>query len=86
MRVSANGYLLSQLGARHLMNHNLFAALQGAFPEDRTQMAVETEAGRIYSWADLERGAAQLANLFRLLSISEDSRILIQADKSVEAS
>lgn len=67
------------------MNHNLFAALQGAFPDDRTQMAVETETGRIYSWADLERGAAQLANVFRSLSIAEDSRILIQADKSVEA-
>jgi malonyl-CoA/methylmalonyl-CoA synthetase len=66
-------------------NENLFAALLAAFPADRASMAIETDTGQVYSWDDLDRGSAQMARLFRSLGIAEDARILIQAEKSVEA-
>ena len=64
---------------------NLYQALRSGYPEDRSQIAIETDAGAKVSWAQLESGTAQLANLFRSYGIAEDARILIQADKSVEA-
>src|SRR5688572_17359362 len=44
-------------------NSNLFAHLRDAFPRDAGQIAVETEDGLAYSWSDVERATAMLANL-----------------------
>jgi malonyl-CoA/methylmalonyl-CoA synthetase len=46
-------------------NRNLFAALRAAFPQDLDAVAVETDTGLAYSWRDLERGTAMIANLLR---------------------
>ena len=46
-----------------MRNHNLFAALRAAFPADLDGVAVETGSGLHYSWRDLERSSAMLANL-----------------------
>jgi len=66
-------------------NENLFAALRAAFPEDLDSIAVETDAGLVYSWRDLDRATAMIANLLRALNLPEGSRVAVQVEKSVEA-
>jgi len=72
-------------------NHNLFVALRAAFPADLQSTAIETadSAGTTeplyYSWADLERGTAMLANLLASLALPPASRVAVQTEKSVEA-
>jgi malonyl-CoA/methylmalonyl-CoA synthetase len=68
-----------------MMNLNLFAALRAAFPADLDAAAVETDTGLVYSWRDIDRATAMIANLLRALSIPGGSRIAVQVDKSVEA-
>jgi malonyl-CoA/methylmalonyl-CoA synthetase len=68
-----------------MKNDNLFAALRAAFPAELDAPAVETSAGLVYSWRDLDRASAMLANLLRALNLPPDSRIAVQVDKSVEA-
>jgi malonyl-CoA/methylmalonyl-CoA synthetase len=66
-------------------NRNLFAALRAAFPSDLDTTAIETDDGLAYSWSDLERGTAMIANLLQSLGIEEGARIAVQVEKSVEA-
>lgn len=68
---------------------NLFSALRAAFPKQMEQIAVEAVEpdGRslYYTWADLDRGSARMANLLQSLQLPEGSRIAVQVEKSVEA-
>jgi len=69
-------------------NENLFAALRGAFPADLDAIAVETAdtpEPLPYTWRDLERGSAMLANLMASLQLPPHSRVAVQVEKSVEA-
>lgn len=66
-------------------NRNLFSALRAAFPGDLGAVAVETDTGLAYSWSDLERGTAMIANLLASLGLEEGARIAVQVEKSVEA-
>jgi len=66
-------------------NGNLFAALRAAFPVDLDGVAVETDSGLCYSWRDLDRASAMLANLLISLDLPPGARIAAQVDKSVEA-
>lgn len=66
-------------------NDNLFAALRGGFATDLDRAAIETETGLVYTWRDLERGSAMLANLLASLDIPAGSRVAAHTDKSVEA-
>jgi malonyl-CoA/methylmalonyl-CoA synthetase len=66
-------------------NRNLFAALRAAFPQDLDAIAVETDTGLAYSWRDLERGTAMIANLLQSLGVEEGARVAVQVEKSVEA-
>jgi malonyl-CoA/methylmalonyl-CoA synthetase len=70
-------------------NLNLFTALRAAFPADLDQTAVETADGATaplhYSWRDIERATAMLANLLESLDLPPASRIAMQVEKSVEA-
>ncbi|MCV0440407.1 MAG: malonyl-CoA synthase [Hydrogenophaga sp.] len=70
-------------------NHNLYAALRAAFPVDFDATAVETvggaHGGLRYSWRDLDRASAMLANLLGSLALPAGSRIAVQVEKSVEA-
>ncbi|MDP3084839.1 MAG: AMP-binding protein, partial [Rubrivivax sp.] len=70
------------------MNPNLYAALRGGFPADLDQVAIETADTPVplfYSWRDLERGTAMLANLLDSLELPPASRVAVQTEKSVEA-
>ncbi len=66
-------------------NHNLFAALRAAFPAALDSVAVETDDGLNYSWRDLERATAMLANLLESLDLPQGARVAVQVEKSVEA-
>ncbi len=68
-----------------MTNHNLFSALRAAFPADLTATAVETDDDLQYSWQDLDRATAMVANLLASLDLPGGSRIAVQVEKSVEA-
>jgi malonyl-CoA/methylmalonyl-CoA synthetase len=67
------------------MNANLYLALRQGFPQNLDTLAIETDQGLRYSWHDLERASAMLANWLDSLQLPEGSRIAVQVDKSVEA-
>jgi malonyl-CoA/methylmalonyl-CoA synthetase len=67
------------------LSANLYLALRQGFPADLDQIAIQTDQGLHYSWRDLERGSAMLANWLDSLQLPKGSRIAVQADKSVEA-
>ena len=72
-----------------MSHHNLFAALRAGFPANLDGVAVDVadgpDAGATYSWRDLERGTAMLANLLASLALPAGSRVAVQTEKSVEA-
>ncbi len=70
------------------MTHNLYTALRAGFPDTPDATAIETaDTPRPlhYTWRDLERGSAMLANLLASLKLPADARVAVQVDKSVEA-
>jgi malonyl-CoA/methylmalonyl-CoA synthetase len=68
-----------------MVQENLFAALRAAFPANLDSVAVETDHGLHYSWRDLDRASAMMANLLEGLKLPKGSRIAVQVEKSVEA-
>jgi len=72
-----------------MKNSNLYAALRAAFSENLDAIAIETDNGLDYSWRDLERASAMIANLLKSLQLPEGAphppRIAVQVEKSVEA-
>ena len=63
---------------------NLYNALRAGFPADLQAIAIETDDGLAYSWSDLERGSAMLANWIDSLQLPAASRMAVQVEKSVE--
>jgi len=72
-----------------ILDCNLFSALRAAFPADLDATAIEASApdgGWLhYSWRDLDRASARIANLLASLQLPAGSRIAVQVEKSVEA-
>ena len=71
-----------------MTQQNIFAALRAAFPVDLDAIAIEatdTPEPLLYTWRDLDRGTAMLANLIDSLGLPPHSRIAVHIDKSVEA-
>ena len=67
-------------------NQNLFAALRGAFPPDLDAIAIEAvDSAGLYTWRDLDRATAMIANLLDSLDLPAGSRVAVQTEKSVEA-
>ncbi len=66
-------------------NANLYAHLRAAFPFDLDSIAIETDNGLHYSWRDLDRASAMMANLLQGLKLPAGSRVAVQVEKSVEA-
>ena len=69
------------------MNCNLFVALRDAFPAELDATAIETVDLQplLYSWHDLERATAMLANLLLSLELPANARVAVQTEKSAEA-
>ncbi len=76
---------LSSFLIRIMTQDNLFSALRAAFPADLNSVAVQTDEGQEYSWQDLDRATAMMANLLASLDLPEGSRVAVQVEKSVEA-
>jgi malonyl-CoA/methylmalonyl-CoA synthetase len=71
-------------------DHNLYRAIRAGFPQDLDRIAIETadtpdSTPGFYTWRDLERGSAMLANLLAGLALPAGSRVAVQTEKSVEA-
>ncbi len=67
---------------------NLFTALRQAFPADLDATAIETcDTARplYYTWRDLDRASARIANLLDFLQLPAGARVAVQTEKSVEA-
>ncbi len=79
----------SSNGANAANASNLFVALRDAFPADLDGIAIETVeddgSSLRYSWRDLDRATAMIANLLEGLALPPASRIAVQVEKSVEA-
>lgn len=68
-----------------MMNANLYALFASRFPDDESACCIETHDGRFYSWDDLERATAKIANSLMSLNLPANSRIAVQVEKSPEA-
>jgi malonyl-CoA/methylmalonyl-CoA synthetase len=69
---------------------SLYPALRQGFPGDVDAVAIEcadspNPARRFYTWRDLDRGSAMIANLLSSLDLPAGARVIAQTDKSVEA-
>ena len=67
------------------MNANLYAVFRQRFPSDLDDCWLETSDGLYYSWRDLERGSAKIANLLASLNLPAGARVAAQVEKSAEA-
>ena len=71
------------------MNANLYSALRAAFPADLDSLAIQPADGpdtqHHYTWRDLDRASARIANLLDSLDLPPESRVAVQVEKSVEA-
>lgn len=69
-------------------NQNLFVALRDAFPRDLDRTAIETAdsagAPLFYTWRDIDRATARIANLLASLELPDGARVAVQTEKSVE--
>lgn len=70
-----------------MAHSNLFAALRDNFPDDLDTIAIETCDGPplYYTWRDVDRASARIANLLDWLGLPPGARIAVQTEKSVEA-
>ena len=64
---------------------NLYALLEKSFPKNREDCALETPEGLFYTWRDIDRATAMMANLLKSLNLPSGSRVAVQVEKSPEA-
>lgn len=63
---------------------NLYTVLESGFPADRQTVAIETPE-HCYTWDDMDRASACLANLLSSLALPAGARVAVQVEKSPEA-
>ncbi|HPU50899.1 MAG TPA: malonyl-CoA synthase [Burkholderiaceae bacterium] len=70
-------------------NANLYSVLAAGFPSDASACAIEAIDAQgnslYYTWSDIDRASARLANLLASLGLSAGARIAVQVEKSPEA-
>ena len=64
---------------------NLYALLAANAPADLDACCIETHDGLYYTWRDIDRASAKLANLLAGLRMPKGARVAVQVDKSPEA-
>ena len=67
------------------MSGNLYELLVSRFPADRSRTAIETAAGRLVSYEELETTAGRYARLLQACGVQAGDRIAVQTEKSIEA-
>lgn len=63
---------------------NIFSVFKACFPHDENATFIETAAGRLVTYGELERVSAQLANRLSAMGIGKGDRVAVQVDKSPE--
>lgn len=66
-------------------NHNIYSIFESHFPRHRDKDFIENESGTSWSYADLERESARLANFLTGLGIQKGERVAVQVEKSPQA-
>jgi malonyl-CoA/methylmalonyl-CoA synthetase len=67
------------------MNENLYALLASHFPTDRQSACMMLGDGRVWTYGDVERASARIANLMLALGLRPGERVAVQVEKSAEA-
>jgi malonyl-CoA/methylmalonyl-CoA synthetase len=67
------------------MNTNLYALIEQRMPADRSRCCIDAGEGLYYSWDDIDRATARIANVLASLKLPAGSRIAVQVEKSPEA-
>ncbi len=67
------------------MNQNLYALLASRFPADPAAPCMILPDGRVWSYGDVERASARIANLLVALGLKPGDRVAVQVEKSPEA-
>lgn len=67
------------------MSDNLYDLLQSRFPADLSSPFIETDQGRVYSYADLHETSGRYARLLGDLGVRKGDRVAVQVEKSPEA-
>ena len=63
-------------------NHNLYHLFERARPPDGASLLLQTPSGESYSYADVERESARLANYLTALGARPGDRVTVQVEKS----
>ena len=66
------------------MSDNLYDLFRSRFPADRSRPFIETETGRVYSYADLEAESNRLAHYLQSQGVGPGDHVGIYAKNSVE--
>jgi malonyl-CoA/methylmalonyl-CoA synthetase len=67
------------------MNQNLYSVLARGFPADTAAPSLILPDGRVWSYGDVERASACIANLLVSLGLTPGNRIAAQVEKTPEA-
>ncbi|MFH1870943.1 MAG: malonyl-CoA synthase [Pseudomonadota bacterium] len=67
------------------MNQNLYALLASHFPRDSAAPCMILPDGRVWTYGDIERASARIANLIVGLGLAPGDRVAAQTEKSPEA-
>jgi malonyl-CoA/methylmalonyl-CoA synthetase len=70
---------------RQSTSTNVYGFLAARFADAPDDIGIETESGRAYMYADLERETARYARFFDILGVRPGARIAVQVDKSADA-
>src|SRR4051812_11095434 len=63
------------------MSDNLYDLFRSRFPADRSRPFIETETGRVYSYADLEAVSGRYARLLTDLGVQKGDRVAVQVER-----
>lgn len=66
-------------------DQNVYSLFRSRFPQDLDSPLLETEAGVLYTYADLERESARYARCLTDLGVAKGDRVAVQIDKSPQA-
>ncbi|HEX2115101.1 MAG TPA: malonyl-CoA synthase [Alphaproteobacteria bacterium] len=67
------------------MNDNIYSLFDSRFPADRSGTFIETDTGKVFTYADLEAYSARYAGLLAQLGVTKGDRVAVQVEKSPEA-
>ncbi|MDA8261089.1 MAG: malonyl-CoA synthase [Betaproteobacteria bacterium] len=67
------------------MNQNLYSLLAEHFPKDSAAPCMILPDGRVWTYGDVERASARIANLIAALGLKPGDRVAAQVEKTPEA-